>query len=77
MQWATAFYTNHSQDDAIDARWSENANYCFLQKSSQFSYGDLLLCTELNISVTNGFLTNTETLKLCISNTFQVSDPLK
>ena len=30
---ATAFYANHSLDGAMDAGWSENAEYCFLQKS--------------------------------------------
>ena len=34
MQWATAFYANHSLDHAMDAPWPENTKYCvFLQKS--------------------------------------------
>ena len=32
MQSATAISTNHSQDGAMDARWSENAKYCFYRK---------------------------------------------
>ena len=28
MQWAAAFYANHSLDGAMDTRWSENINYC-------------------------------------------------
>ena len=31
IQWATAFYANHSLDSAMDARWLENATF-FLQK---------------------------------------------
>ena len=42
-----------------------------LQKSARFS------CPELFILVTNGFQSNIERLKMCFSNTIQVSDLLK
>ena len=37
----------------------------------------MLLFAELTISLTNGFQTNIERLKMCSSNTYHVSDLLK
>ena len=36
MQWATAFYANHSRDCPMDAHWSENAKYCFFYRKVQY-----------------------------------------
>ena len=48
----------------------------FLQKNYNFSNGDYCV-QNLPISVTNGFQTNIERLKMFSSNTFDVSDLFK
>ena len=75
MQWATAFYANHSLDGAIDAGWSENAKYIFAEKCIIFKFW--LLRLDLAISVTNGFQANIKRLKMCSLKTFHVSGLLK
>ena len=47
----------------------------FTKKVHAFLMG--VLCPQLTISVTNGFQTNIEWLKMCLSNIFYVSDLLK
>ena len=71
MQWATDFYANHLLIGLMDARWSENADYCFLAKKC------IVLCPQLTISATNGFQTNIERLKMCLSNILYVSNLYK
>ena len=54
----------------------QSHGYCFLMENC-ILFLWRLLCPELTITVTKGFLMNIERLKMCSSNTFRFSDLLK
>ena len=65
---------HHHIDGAMDARWSENAKYCFYRKVHNFQI--VLIVSRTSHMLNAGFQPNIERLKMYSSSLFHVSDLL-